>query len=35
MDLTKYPNIARFIKQVEAVPAYQQALAKGGAFTTL
>ena len=35
MDLSDYPNIARFIKQVEAVPAYQQALAKGGAFTTL
>lgn len=35
MNLSEFPNIARFIKQVEAVPAYQQALAKGGAFTTL
>jgi glutathione S-transferase len=35
MDLAKFPNIARFIKQVEAVPAYQRALEKGGAFTTL
>lgn len=35
MNLSEFPNIARFIKQIEALPAYQQALAKGGAFTTL
>jgi glutathione S-transferase len=35
MDLSEFPNIARFIKQVEAQPAYQKAVAKGGAFTTL
>lgn len=35
MSLEDFPNIARFIKQIEAVPSYQRALAKGGAFTTL
>jgi glutathione S-transferase len=35
MDLSEFPNIARFIKQVEAMPAYQKAIAKGGSFTTL
>lgn len=35
MSMSEFPNIARFIKQIEALPAYQKALAKGGAFTTL
>ncbi|MBJ7538950.1 glutathione S-transferase family protein [Marinomonas transparens] len=35
LDLSDFPNIARFIRQVEAQPAYQKAIAKGGAFTTL
>lgn len=35
MDLTKFPNISRFLKQVEAEPSYQKAIKKGGVFTTL
>ncbi|MCZ2720755.1 glutathione S-transferase [Marinomonas sp. 15G1-11] len=35
MDLTKFPNINRFITQVEANPAYQKAVSRGGTFTTL
>lgn len=34
-DLSAYPSITKFIKQVEAEPAYQAAIKKGGAFTTL
>ncbi|AEF53631.1 glutathione S-transferase [Marinomonas posidonica] len=35
MDLSSYPNIRRFLSQVENQVGYQQALEKGGAFTTL
>lgn len=35
MDLANFPNISRFLKQVEAVPSYQKALSKGGVFSTL
>lgn len=35
INVTQFPNICRFIKQVEAVPAYQKAIEKGGAFKTL
>ncbi|NLQ18057.1 glutathione S-transferase [Marinomonas sp. M1K-6] len=35
MNLAAFPNIARFIKQIEGEAAYQRALSKGGAFTTL
>ena len=35
MDLTKFPNISRFLKQVEKEPSYQKAIKKGGVFTTL
>ncbi|MEP3350087.1 MAG: glutathione S-transferase [Marinomonas sp.] len=35
MDLTKFPNISRFLKQVETEPSYQKAIKKGGVFTTL
>ncbi|MFT2098178.1 glutathione S-transferase [Marinomonas sp. 2405UD66-6] len=35
MNLTKFPNISRFLKQVEKEPSYQKAIKKGGVFTTL
>ncbi len=35
MDLTKFPNISRFLKQVEKEPSYQKAIKKGGVFMTL
>ena len=35
MDLTAFPNIARYLKQIEAIPAYQKAVERGGVFTTL
>ena len=35
MDLSSYPNIRKFLSEVEKQPSYQRALAKGGAFTTL
>lgn len=34
-DLSAYPNIAAFVKRVEAQAGYQKAIKKGGAFTTL
>ncbi|REG81425.1 glutathione S-transferase [Marinomonas pollencensis] len=35
LDLSQYPNIARFIEQVEASPSFQQAADKVGGFATL
>lgn len=35
MDLTNFPNINRFLKQVESSPAYQIASEKGGVLNTL
>lgn len=34
-DLSQYPNITNFVKRVNAEPAYQAAVEKGGAFNTL
>ncbi|MCB5161498.1 glutathione S-transferase [Marinomonas algarum] len=31
----RYPNITRYIKQIEALPAYKTAVEKGGALSTL
>lgn len=35
MDLTEFPNIARYLKQIEAIPAYQKAMERVGSFDTL
>lgn len=35
MDLTAFPNIARYLKQIEAIPAYQKAVERGGVYNTL
>ncbi|MEL6189171.1 MAG: glutathione S-transferase family protein, partial [Myxococcota bacterium] len=32
LDLDQYPNVARFVKEVHALPNYQKALEKGGPY---
>lgn len=35
MDLSSFPNIARYLKQIDALPAYQKAVERGGKLETL
>ncbi|GHB61446.1 glutathione S-transferase [Psychrosphaera saromensis] len=35
MDLSAFPNIARYLKQIDALPAYQKAVERGGKLDTL
>ncbi|TYL48800.1 glutathione S-transferase family protein [Marinomonas sp. IMCC 4694] len=35
LDMVKFPNIARFIQQVNTMPSYQKAIEKGGALNAL
>ncbi len=34
-DLSAFPNIARYLKQIDAQPAYQKAVERGGKYETL